>query len=108
VFAAFREDARGWTVLGDRPLALLGAPDAEAALDEADRSYDAMMRKPGRPRFPPPGFPWVMRRYRLLHEHTGERVVPAVFGAEARTEPGLAPLAGEVLGWSAARLRPAR
>jgi hypothetical protein len=106
VAAAFREDPVGWTIVGERALAALGAPDAESAMDEAERNHVALLKSMGAPSRPvTPETAWTVRVFRLLDGETGSPIPPVTEYALITAIHGVPPLDGDPLAIGGARLR---
>ena len=104
--AAFREDPAGWTLVGAPALAALGAPDAEAALDEGERAHEAWMREKNAREDPAtPATAWTIRCFRLLDESTGTPCPPVTNQALLRGNRDVPVFDGDFLAFGAARLR---
>jgi hypothetical protein len=104
--AAYREEAAGWTLIGKPALDLLGAPDAEAALDEAQRAHEAFLKEANEKEAPAtPETAWTIRIFDLLDESTGLPRAPTT--RQAFLQPGreIPILDGDIVSVGAARLR---
>jgi hypothetical protein len=104
--AALREDPEGWTAVGAAPLAILGAPDAEAALDEAERAWRA--RNPDGGGSAVARHRWIARTFRLLDEETGLRTAPSTDQALLTDSRDVPVLDGQVFAVGAVRMRRVR
>jgi hypothetical protein len=106
VLAAYREDPAGWTLIGAPVLAALGAPDAEAALDEGDRTHETRMRDNNQKANPAtPKTAWTIRLYPLLDESTGSPIPPDTKNALLQPDRNVPVFDGDFLVCGAARLR---
>jgi len=104
--AAFREDPAGWTLVGAPALAALGAPDAEAAMDVADRAHEAWLREKNAREDPAtPKTAWTIRLFRLLDESTGSPCPPVTNQALLQGNREVPLFDGDFLAYGAARLR---
>ena len=105
VYVARREDPDGFTLFGDRLLAVADLDDLDSQMDEADRD-DAVHAS----RFPaaPAGMPEPdgrATRYHLVDEATGAAVRPRVVGSSLGRGFSPTGVDGDQLRWLAVRAR---